>query len=91
MIGRTEIGRKSPKLTLPLALDLGTGMILAAFYSLGTTPECRLRLNKCHRLLAIAGAVILRMLALIPSTPDALETWSLLKAATTSTSSIDLN
>lgn len=37
MIGRTEMEQKSPKLTLPPNLDLGTGMTLAAFHSLGTT------------------------------------------------------
>ena len=63
-MGSTEIERESVRLLLqPPALALGMGVILAAYHSTGICEVCRPRLNKSHRLLAMAGAERLRMLA----------------------------
>ena len=92
MIGSTEIGQKSVRFLAPSpALALGMGVILAAFNSVGICEVCRLRLNRSHRLLAMAGAVSLRMLARMSSTPEAFVPWSLDNKARTSSSAIILS
>ena len=54
-----------------LTPDLGTGVMLASFHSVGKQPCDKLALNRVVRLLDIAGVTIFRSFAEIASGPVA--------------------